>query len=119
MRPPLKRRSAPPARLWPPYRRRERRMTVCIAAVCNVGPEPLATTIVAAADRMITIGDLEYEPEQTKIVELAGQTIALLAGDMQLHAAVVPKVRKLVRDALHDNPTNIDVAEIAEMYARE
>jgi 20S proteasome alpha/beta subunit len=94
-------------------------MTVCIAAVCNIGPEPLGTAIVAAADRMITIGELEYEPEQTKIVELAGQTIALCAGDMQLHAVVVPKVRKLVRDALHENPANINVSDIAEMYARE
>jgi hypothetical protein len=93
-------------------------MTVCIAAVCNYGlnSQPV---IVAASDRMITIGELEYEPEQTKTVNLASQTVALVAGDMQLHAAVVPKVYERIRLALLDDPRNINVATIAEFYAEE
>lgn len=93
-------------------------MTVCIAAVCNVGPDT-QTTVVTASDRMITIGELEYEPEQTKTVQLASQTVALLAGDMQLHAAVMPNVYERVRRALADDPRNINVADIATIYAEE
>jgi hypothetical protein len=52
-------------------------MTVCIAAVCNLEPSKLPL-VVCASDRMITINDLEYEPEQTKIVFLASQTVARL-----------------------------------------
>lgn len=94
-------------------------MTVCIAAVCNMGPTPNSTVVVTASDRMITIGELEYEPEQTKTVYLATQTVALCAGDMQLHAAVVPKVFDRIRKALQDDPRNINVADIAEFYAEE
>jgi 20S proteasome alpha/beta subunit len=93
-------------------------MTVCIAAVCNYGlnSQPV---IVAASDRMITIGELEYEPEQTKTVNLANQTVALVAGDMQLHAAIIPKVCERIRLSLADDPRNINVANIAEFYAEE
>ena len=76
-------------------------MTVCIAAVCHMNREggPL---VVTASDRMITIGGLEYEPEQTKTVFLASRTVALFAGDMQLHATAVPKALEGVRKKLAD-----------------
>ena len=93
-------------------------MTVCIAAVCNATADA-PPIIVTASDRMITIGELEYEPEQTKTIYLASQTVALMAGDMQLHAAIVPKVFGRIRQALADDPSNIGVADIAEFYAEE
>ena len=64
---------------------------------------------------MITINDIEYEPEQTKIVYLAAQTVGLFAGDMQLHAAVVPRVMARVKLITG----TILVEEIAEFYAEE
>jgi 20S proteasome alpha/beta subunit len=91
-------------------------MTVCIAALCGVGHER-GPFIIAAADRMITIGDLEYEPAQTKTVNLAPHTIALFAGDMQLHASVVPKVLQKVKEATLER--TLSVAEVAEFYAEE
>lgn len=93
-------------------------MTVCIAAVC-ASSHPEGPIVITAADRMITIGEIEYEPAQTKTVYFASQTVGLLAGDMQLHAAVVPRVMKRVREAMHDNPQNINVVEIADFYAEE
>lgn len=93
-------------------------MTVCIAAVCNIGPDRPAF-VIAAADRMITIGEIEYEPTQTKSVFFADNTIGLFAGDMQLHAAVVPKVHMRIKEALHEKPENINVSQIAEFYAEE
>ena len=72
--------------------------------------------IVAAADRMITIRDIEYEPEQTKIFYLATQTIVIFAGDMEIHASIckitLAKTSKL-------SPVNITVKNIAEIYASE
>lgn len=93
-------------------------MTVCIAAVCGAGHEK-GPFIVAAADRMITIGQLQYEPAQTKTVNLATQTIGLFAGDMQLHAAVVPRARAKITEATREGDGHISVAEIAEFYAEE
>jgi 20S proteasome alpha/beta subunit len=92
-------------------------MTVCIAAVCNLGPDRLPV-VICASDRMITINDLEYEPEQTKIIYMASQTVGLFAGDMQLHAVVVPKVMARIKTTVADK-NNIFVEEIAEIYAEE
>jgi 20S proteasome alpha/beta subunit len=92
-------------------------MTVCIAAVCNFGPDQ-TPIVVGASDRMITIGDLEYEPEQTKIIYMASQTVGLFAGDMQLHASVVPKVMARIKTIIAEK-NNIFVEEIADLYAEE
>ena len=67
---------------------------------------------------MITIGDIEYEPNQTKLYFLASQTIALFSGDMQLHAAVVPRAMQRIALVIGAN-NNILVEEIAEIYAEE
>jgi hypothetical protein len=102
-------------------------MTVCIAAVCEAhsGNGPF---VVVAADRMITIGELEYEPAQTKLINLATRTVALFAGDVQFHAAVVPRVVAWFKDVgdegqnitvAKDEGQNITVAKIAELYAEE
>lgn len=93
-------------------------MTVCIAAVCGASFEQ-GPFVIAAADRMITIGDIQYEPAQTKIIKLASQTVALCAGDMQLHAAVLPRVFERIGASLNENPNNINVTDIAGFYAEE
>jgi hypothetical protein len=67
---------------------------------------------------MITIADLEYEPEQTKIIYMASQTVGLFAGDMQLHASVVPRVMARIKPIIAEK-NNIFVEEIAELYAEE
>jgi hypothetical protein len=93
-------------------------MTVCIAAVCNVLPDR-KPVVIAASDRMITIGEIQYEPDQTKMIDLASQTIGLFAGDMQLHAGIVVRVKERIAETLHENPANISVAEIAKIYGEE
>lgn len=93
-------------------------MTVCIAAVCNI-LEGRPPCVIVAADRMITIGDIEYEPAQTKSVFFAQNTVGLFSGDMQLHVAIIPKVQARIEEALHEHPENINVSQIAEFYAEE
>src|SRR5688572_7668207 len=67
--------SVPPPGLRPTLPRGERAVTVCIEAICNLGPDRPAC-VVAACNRMITIGGLRHEPQQRKAVEL-GSTMAL------------------------------------------
>jgi hypothetical protein len=72
----------------PTPRRLEKPMTVAIAAICNIGKDP-GPIIVTASDRMITIGDIEYEPAQTKVITFATRTVALFAGDMGALAIIM------------------------------
>lgn len=92
-------------------------MTVCIAAICGFGADK-GPFVITAADRMITMGHLEFEPAQTKSVEMASHTLALFSGNMELHAVVAPKVRNRVNLLLEENGS-VTVAEIADFYAEE
>lgn len=90
-------------------------MTVCIATICNVLPnEP--PMIIAAADRMITIGNIEFEPEQTKAHFFATQTVALMAGSMHVHAHIVPLVQQAV---VAQGGEPLLVKDIAGHYAEQ
>ena len=69
---------------------------------------------------MITIGGIQYEPQQRKVYALATSTIVLFAGDMQLHAAVTPKAEERIKEVVGDRePQRLTVKEIAEAYAIE
>ncbi len=83
-------------------------MTVGVAAFGNIrhGVSPF---VVVASDRMITIDDIECEPEQTKSVALASQTVAL-------HATICPAVLEVLRLRL---PSGFLIKTMAERYAQE
>lgn len=59
--------------------RRGSDVTVCIAAIC-VGPTN-DLMIVGASDRMLTAGDIQFEPPQKKIYRFFDWAYALTAGD--------------------------------------
>lgn len=90
-------------------------MTVCVAGYGNIGPDR-GVALVAASDRMITINDTEFEPEQTKAVSLATQTLGLLAGEMEVHASVFPATMENLKNY---PPNPFLVKSIAEKYALE
>ena len=76
------------------------------------GPNDSGPAIVTASDRMITAGDVEYEPNQTKICVLTRNVLILIAGDYVIHSeALIHLQRQLV--ALPE----IDPGVIAESYA--
>jgi hypothetical protein len=92
-------------------------MTICIAAMCNVGSlESPILALIGAADRMLTIRDAEYEPAQTKVFPFASHTVALLAGDMQAHAIICPNTKENLRKK---QPAPLLVKDIAEAFADE
>lgn len=86
-------------------------MTVCIAAMCTWEGRPM---IVGASDRMITAGDIEFEPPQTKVAVFPNNSVvALIAGDTTAQIAIVLETYQ----SLLQNPI-VEVKAIAELYAR-
>jgi 20S proteasome alpha/beta subunit len=60
-------------------------VTVCIAAICDFDGRPL---ILVASDRKVTAGDIEFEPNQSKVFRFTNSILALTAGDSQLQTEV-------------------------------
>lgn len=84
-------------------RSRKPPMTICIAAV--------ATTtegyqfVLCAADRKITIGDTEYEPNfPNKFFLISNSIILMPSGDYSLHAAMVGDLQEEMRAFHKANP---------------
>jgi len=85
-------------------------VTVCIAAICSWLPGHLM--IVGASDRMLTAGDIQFEPPQQKIWQFNQKTVALVAGDMPAQNAICSAAH--ARFALKPAGT---VEEAASVYA--
>jgi hypothetical protein len=61
-------------------------MTVCVVAKAGLN-------IFAAADRMITADDVQFEPATSKVVELTRSVAVLTAGDASLNAEIITGMR--------------------------
>jgi hypothetical protein len=101
-----------------PIRERQS-VTVCVAAICKaLPPNENFSMIVGAADRMLTAGDIEFEPEVPKIVPLTNSIFVLLAGDSSLQTEIMQKVYSVTTPRIQSDPTNwIKVRDAAELYA--
>lgn len=89
-------------------------MTVCVAAICD------DNKVVGAADRMLTSGSIQFQPEQTKLVQLTSSIVAMIAGDMSVHAELLAKVQRSINDRIAAEPNNWwSVADIASLYESE
>ena len=69
-------------------------MTICIGAICD-RRESFTEKAIVASDRMVTAGDFSvaFEHEQSKIVELSGNCVALTAGPALVHTDLFRKVK--------------------------
>ncbi len=85
-------------------------MTVCIAAICMYGGSSM---ILGASDRMLTSGDVEFEPPTTKIYRLGLNAVILVGGDAAVQADICDKTYD---QRMKDNVT--DVRDVAEIYAK-
>jgi hypothetical protein len=88
----------------PPHPKKRKPMTVCLAAICNHG-----TSIVAACDRMLTAGDINFEvpglsserrfAPLLKTLPIDDLAIAMTAGDAGFQADALtqiwPKIKEL------------------------
>ena len=89
-------------------------MTVCIAAICDG-----SNVVIGASDRMLTSGDIEFEPAQTKVFNLTSSIVAMVAGDASFQMGVLGKVQDEVNARVSDNPPDwLAVEEVGQIYMR-
>lgn len=71
-------------------------VTVCIAAIFSwnystlASPQPGPAAMILS-DRMITAGDVQYEPQQTKVAYITPRVLLVIAGDYSLHSQAIRK----------------------------
>jgi 20S proteasome alpha/beta subunit len=86
-------------------------VTVCVAAICN------DSAVVGAADRMITAGDVEFEPPQTKIEVITSSIAIMIAGDIAVHVEILNELRGQVAAEISATPTQwLSVKNVANWY---
>lgn len=87
-------------------------MTVCIALLVD-----RRATVFGLSDRMITAGDIEYEPAQEKFVVLTPDIVAMTAGDSSFNIEIISELDNVIRATLKSNPDKpLRVAEVAKLY---
>jgi len=93
-------------------------MTVCIAGICSWTPGGMRT-IVAICDRMITSADLQFEPDQPKLVQFTSRIGALISGSGTTQTAIYNAVSR--RSEISDgwNDASINVETVANFFAQE
>jgi hypothetical protein len=102
-----------PRLTFPKIQPRNRRsaLTVCVAAICE------EHIILGASDRMVTAGDVEFEPPQTKVSFLTSSIAVMIAGDSSLQLEIMYEVREEVNKRVDAEPLNWwRVRDVAELY---
>ena len=85
-------------------------VTVCIAARCF-------GAVFLLSDRMITAGDIQFEPTVSKISFLTSSIAVMGAGDSAFHAEVVSGVMKEVHEKVTADPNDwLNVKDIVDLY---
>ena len=86
-------------------------MTVCIAARAG-------NVVVAASDRMLTAGDVQFEPTAgSKIYALSSSIFMMTAGDSAIQAEITSRVLKTVQARILESPdTWWLVSAAADLY---
>lgn len=94
-------------------------MTVCVATMFNwnygTSERPdIGPAFLTASDRMLTAGEIEYEPAKFKVGFLSKHALLLIAGNYATHSEAVLNVQRQLRSG-----GQIDVREIAELYGQQ
>ena len=92
-------------------------MTVCIAAMAVDAGMPV---IMGASDRMLTAGDIEFEPTQSKMRAVTTSIVMMIAGDAAVQGLLYQRMIQRVRARLEaDSSTWFGVEEAALMFSDE
>lgn len=88
-------------------------MTVCSAVISE------KRFIIGASDRLITFGDIQFEPETSKIRLITNSIAILTAGDSGLQRELIDCVMEEAASAIAIEPERwLRVSEVADMYCR-
>lgn len=87
-------------------------VTVCVATLFrwNYGPSDKPEyrfAALVASDRMITAGDVQYEPQQLKVAFITKRAVILIAGDYSLHSEAILGTSKQIQGQLDITPHNL------------
>jgi hypothetical protein len=89
-------------------------VTVCVAAMAE------KTIVIGASDRMLTAGDVEFEPDQFKIWPFSTAIVALVAGDSTLQSEILKRTDIEVKRRINLDPkTWINVKDVASVYCQK
>lgn len=85
-------------------------MTVCIAVIAG-------KAVIGASDRLVTAGDVQFQPKTSKIKALTNSIVAMTAGDAWLQSEIMDGVTADVRAAVSADPREwLSVRSIADRY---
>jgi hypothetical protein len=85
-------------------------VTVCVAGICQ-------GRVVGASDRMLTAGDIEFEPEQSKLIQVNAAMGAMLAGSTLLQSEIMQRLLRQVNERIEAEPQNWwKVEDVANAY---
>ena len=88
-------------------------VTVCVATIST------RSSVFGASDRMLTSGDVEFEPHAPKVVPLTNSMVLMSAGDAGVQAEVASDMRVWIADHIAARPDVwILVRDAAEAYAQ-
>ena len=86
-------------------------VTVCIAAICDT------SMLLGMSDRMLTAGDIQFQPPSSKIWEITKSIVMMAAGDVGLQTEIWTQVRKSVDVRIQEKPNDwFRVEEVADLY---
>jgi hypothetical protein len=88
-------------------------LTVCIAARCY-------SSVFLISDRMITAGDIQFEPQTPKIAFLTSAIAVMASGDSGFHAEVLTDVLKEVVSTVAKEPDKwLYVKDVVDLYVKK
>lgn len=89
-------------------------MTVCVAAMAHYLGR---TIVIAASDRMITTGDIEFEQEQMKIQMLSSSIAIMVAGDLTVQTYLIHETIAWANEQIAEQPTVwLKVKDVADVF---
>jgi hypothetical protein len=89
-------------------------VTVCVAAIAE------KSVVIGISDRMLTAGDIQFEPGQAKMWNFTSSIWALVAGDMAIQAELMKRVNiETQRRMVADPKPWLLVKDVADTYCRE
>jgi hypothetical protein len=76
--------------------------------------------VIGASDRMLTGGDIEFEPEQAKIWQLSQSIFGLVSGDLSIQAEIMKRVHQETQRRIVAAPDVwLSVKEVGTLYCHE
>jgi hypothetical protein len=86
-------------------------MTICVVAMSN-------NVIIGASDRMITAGDIEFEPQKTKVYPFSNSIVAQIAGEASIQMELIQQVTGDVGKRIETSPQDWwNVRDVVSLYS--